>query len=283
MDQLGQITLPDPIAVSLDTMPKDAAQVTTAIHDKIVRISQGTSKHVRFGKAIDAGSFLIDKELTFSGAELYHYKTNINNPSDKTIAGKIDFEGPLGRRTSALHVSRFSSTNNEIVITEARVEPLYSTNPEPMLFIVPTSSLPNNASLYPDSYTDLLTFVSEKAVTPSSRVNMIEENAEYTIFVFLLDRISPSAALQVKVSTQETGIYGYKQTTRYLNFNGWQVGILSGLFSLSDRGQTEPLYVKAVFVPGKEVGKLRPPRLIGRYMIHNIDPTQMRYTISSSN
>ena len=32
MNQMGQINLPDPIAVSLDKMPEDAALVTIAIH-----------------------------------------------------------------------------------------------------------------------------------------------------------------------------------------------------------------------------------------------------------
>ena len=285
MDQLGQINLPDPIAVSLDTMPKDAAQVTTAIHDKIVMANRDTSQHVRFERTIDANSFVIGKELTFSGAELYSYQTNKNNPSDKTIAGKINFEGPLGRRTSALYLSRFRSEKNEIVIKKARVEPLYSTNPEPVMFIVPAASLPESATLLPDSYIDLLTFVGEKAVAPSSKEVISDkngENVEYAVFVFLLDRTSPSATLQVKVSTEETGVYGYKQATRYLDFNSWRVGILTGRFSLSDQRQAEPLYIKAVFAPGKEVGRLRPSRLIGRYAIHQADPTQTRYTISSS-
>ena len=275
MDRMGQINLPDPIAVSLDKMPEDAAMVTVAIHDKIVMADRYKSKNVRFEKNIDAGSFLIAKELKFSGAELYIYQTKKSSPSEKTIAGKINFEGPLGRRTSALYLSRFLSTKKEIVIKEARVEPLYSTKPEPAMFIVPATSLPESANLFPDSYMELFKFAGKKAISqPSKEVipEETEENLEYAVFVFLLDRISPSAKLQVKVSIDKTSVYGYKKATRYLDFNGWRVGILTGQFSLCGRGQAEPLYIKAVFMPGKEVGKIRSSRLIGRYAINKTEP-----------
>lgn len=279
MDRMGQINLPDPIAGSLDKMPKDAAMVTIAIHNKIVMADRYKPENVRFEKNIDAGSFLIAKELKFSGAELYIYQTKKSNPSDKTIAGKINFEGPLGRRTSALYLSRFRSAKNEIVIKEARVEPLYSTKPEPAMFIVPAASLPESANLFPDSYMELFKLVGKKAVLPSSKEVIPEENeenVEYAVFVFLLDRISPSAKLQVKVSADKNSVYGYKQGTRYLDFNGWRVGILTGQFSLSGQGQEEPFYIKAVFVPGKEVGKIRPSRMIGRYAIDKTEPMKLK-------
>ena len=169
MAQMGQINLPDPIAVSLDKMPEDAATVTTAIHNKIIMADNYRSENVRFEKDIDAGSFLIGKELKFSGTELYIYQTEKSSPSEKTIAGKINFEGPLGRRASALFLSRFRSAKKEIIIKEARVEPLYSTKPEPVMFIVPTVSLPKSANLFPDSYMELYKFAGEKAISPSSK------------------------------------------------------------------------------------------------------------------
>ncbi|MDA9762269.1 hypothetical protein N9C84_04290, partial [Desulfobacterales bacterium] len=202
MKQMGQINLPDPIAVSLDEMPEDAAAVTTAIHNKIIKSDQHRSNHVRFEKDIDADSFLIGKELKYSGSELYIYQTEKSDPSEKTMAGKIDFEGPLGRRASALFLSRFRSEKNNIVIKETRVEPLYSSKPEPVMFIVPAASLPKSAKLFPESYMELFKFAGNKAVTPSSE--KAEEGMEYTVFVFLLDRISPSGQLQVKVSPDKT-------------------------------------------------------------------------------
>jgi hypothetical protein len=277
MDRMGQIDLPDPIAVSLDKMPKDAAMVTIAIHNKIVMADRYKPENIRFEKDIDTGSFSIGEELKFSGTELYIYQAKKNNPSVKTIAGKINFEGPLGRRTSALFLSRFKAAENEIIIKEARVEPLYSTNPEPAMFIVPAASLPKSANHYPDSYMALFQFAGKKAVLPTSKDVISEETdkeVEYAVFVFLLDRISPSAKLEVKVSdsADKTSVYGYTQATRHLDFNGWRVGILTGKFSLSGRDQEKPLCIKAVFIPGKEVGKIRPPRLIGSYAIQKIHP-----------
>ena len=61
---MSQINLPDPIAVSLDQMPDDAAEVTVAIHDKITMADNGRFERVEFEKDIDAGSFLIGTDLT---------------------------------------------------------------------------------------------------------------------------------------------------------------------------------------------------------------------------
>ncbi len=279
MSQMGQINLPEPIAVSLDKMPEDAARVTIAIHNKITMADNDPSEKVRFEKEIDAGSFLIGKELKFSGTELYIYQTKKSNPSDKTIAGKIDFEGPLGRRASALFLSRFRSAENEIVIKKARVEPLYSTEPEPVMFIVEAASLPKSANLFPDSHMELFEFAGKKALSPSSKEFVAEEigeNVDYAVFVFLLDRISPSADLQVKVSPNKNSLYGYKEATRYLDYNGWRVGILTGQFSLSGWDQAEPLYIKAVFKPGKEVGIIKTFNLIGRYAIHKTESIKLQ-------
>ena len=270
LTQMSQIDLPDPIAVSLDNMPEDAAEVTVAIHDKITLADNSRSDRVEFEKDIDAGSFSIGREFTFSGTELYVYQTEKNRPSNKTMAGKIDFEGPLGRRASALFLSRFSSSGNEIVITEARVEPLYSTEPEPVMFIVAASSLPQNATLFPDSYGELFKLVGEKAIPPSSKESPAgesEEPLEYAVFVFLLDRVSPSADLQVKVSEGRNSLYGYKDASRYLDYNGWRVGVLTGKFSLASPDPKAPLYVKVVFTPGKEVGKIKTSKMIGRYAL----------------
>jgi len=178
MEQMGHINLPNPIATSLDKMPKDAAMVTIAIHHKIVMADGYQSENVRFEKAIDTGSFLIGKELKFSGTELYIYQTKKTNPSEKTIAGKINFEGPLGRKTSALFLSRFKSVKKEIVIQETRVEPLYSTQPEPVMLIVPADSLPKSANLFPDSYMALYQFAGKESVLPSSKEVISEETDE---------------------------------------------------------------------------------------------------------
>jgi len=50
--------------------------------------------------------------------------------------------------------------------------------------------------------------------------------------------------------------------------------MLTGQFSFSS--QTEPLFIKAVFVPGKEVGKIRSAKLIGRYAINKAETLYLK-------
>ena len=93
------------------------------------------------------------------------------------------------------------------------------------------------------------------------------------IFVFFLDLVSDSANLYVKISNEPSGINVYGKSTQYVNFGGWHVGLLAGQFSLFGDKAIHPLYVKAVFTPGEEVGfLLRTPKLVGLFSLNGSSP-----------
>ena len=87
--------------------------------------------------------------------------------------------------------------------------------------------------------------------------------------VVLLDQISPSSKLEVKISDDPDSIYGYKESTKYIDMNGWRVALLAGRLILFDNGDEPDLFVKAVFTPGKEAGFIRTPKLVGLYCLND--------------
>ena len=264
---------PEPIATSLDQMPGDIATVVTAIQQRIIGYDVDRASNVRFANETasafaETWSFL--RGFAPAGTQLYTYETVTDDPAAKTGCGRLDFEGPLGRRASALYETRFRPSADDLMVEENQVNPVYSDFPEPIMFVVPADVLPTT---YPGNYPELLEFVGERAVNPLTPESISPEKSEYTIFVFLLDRISPSSKLEVKISNEKTGIRGYKESTMYIDFNGWRVALLSGRFTLFDPEGTNPLYVKAILTPGQQARtKSRAPKPIGLFCLDGSRP-----------
>ena len=257
-------------------MPDDAAMVARAIQHRITGTGQGRAQNVRF--AGDVGPMLIQpwsKEAGFilTGAQLYLHQAKADDPTGKTTNGRLDFEGPLGRRVAVRYDALSRTDGNGILIEEARVTQIYSTFPEPLMFVVPAEVLPADADGYPNTYTGLLQFVSARAVRATKAAPVSHQQKDYVIFVFFLDPVSDSASLYVKVSDEPSGINGYSKSTRYVNFGDWRVGLLAGRFALFGDKTSPPFYVKAVFTPGEEVGFLRrTPKLVGLFSMSGSSP-----------
>jgi hypothetical protein len=258
---------PEAIATSLVQMPPDAATVARALQGRLTGRAGEKTANVQFGQGVGstiAGwSFL--SGFSAAGAELYTYQ---RSSGGRITVGRLDFEDALGRRASAQYEVWYRrSGDNALVVDDARVSPVYVPTPQPVMFLVPLGSLPSDTAMYPTTFVGLLTFVAERAVSVSEMEAMAPRNREYAVFVFLLDRVSPSAMLEVKISDETNSFFGYKESTRYLDLEGWRVGILAGRF-VPIRGDGHPLYVKVVYCAGGEVSWLeRRPKLVGLFTL----------------
>jgi hypothetical protein len=257
-------------------MPADAAIVAVAIQERMTTTGQREVQNVKFAGEIEksfAQTWSFAKGFVNRGTQFYLYQQKADDPSTKTVAGRFDLEGPLGRRASAFYLTRYRLYQGELVIEDTRVAPIYSTFPEPIMLVVTAETLLNNMDAYPDTYVELLQFVGERAANIEKPSSVFPEKKDYVIFLFLLDRISSSSKLEVKISNEKTGVLGYKDSTRYIDFDGWRVALLSGRFVLFDTEGTNPLYVKAVFTPGKEAPPLsRSPKLVGLFCLDGSRP-----------
>ncbi|MDP6805200.1 MAG: hypothetical protein QF902_07685, partial [Rhodospirillales bacterium] len=133
------------------------------------------------------------------------------------------------------------------------------------MFVVPApvvAGIPPHAA---GSHATMLQFVAANAVRWDSSAAVQPGKRDYVIFVFVLDRISHSAVVEVKLSENETGIGGFKKNSRYMDVGGWRVGIVPDVrFDL----RSANFFVKVVFTAGEEVSfAARQPRLIGLFPV----------------
>ena len=265
LSTIGRAKPSEPIATSLEQMPDDAATVTVAIRNRIMVPPRGAHPNATFaggvGENIQPLWFAADGFVP-AGVQLFVHQAKADDPSVRTAVGRLDFKGPFGRRASVRYEAHYRTAGGGVTIDEAEVTPIFSELPEPMLFVVPAEAI---QAVLPDTYGELLGYVGERAVPFAQMKSAAPGKKEYVIFVFLLDQSSPSAKLEVKISDDPENIYGYKESTKYIDFNGWRVALLAGRFILFDNGEKPDLFVKAVFTPGKEAGFIRMPKVVGLY------------------
>jgi len=268
LSTIGRAKPSEPIATSLEQMPDDAATVTVAIRNRIMVPPRGAHPNATFsggaGEKIKPLWFAADGFVP-AGARLYVHQAGTEDPSARTAVGRLDFKGPFGRRASVRYEAKYRTAGGAVTIDEVEAQPVFSELPESMLFVVPANAM---KTAIPDTFGELLAYVGERAVPFTQRQSAPAEKKEYVVFVFLLDQVSPSAKLEVKISDDPEGMYGYKESTKYIDMNGWRVALLSGSFILFDNGEEPDLFVKAVFTPGKEAGFIRMPKVVGLYCLN---------------
>ena len=268
----SEYNLPAPVAASPDRMPPDARAAAAAVEEGLRNGNLAAIQGVRVAAGADAA--LRERGFAFegfalAGSALLRYSVR-DAPAAKPgaedagriISGRLSFKDPLGRRAESLYYADYRFAAGGIELTEMRAAPLFSMFPEPLMFVVPTEIVIGNPGGLPRVHSDLLRFAAENAVDWSTPAKTPAGERNYVIFVFLMDRVSPSAEFHVKISDVPNTFEGFKNSSKYLDFNGWRVGVTPGRFAL-DRAD---FFVKAVFAPGEEVGFTnRINRLVGAF------------------
>lgn len=279
----SEYNLPTPVAASPDRMPPDARAAAATVEEGLRNGNLAGIKGVRVVAGADAA--LREKGFAFEGfalegSALLRY-TDRDAPAKpgakdaakdagRIISGRLTFKDALGRRAESLYYADYRFIAGGIELTEMRAAPLFSTYPEPIMFVVPAEVAVGRPGGLPKVHSDLLRFAAENAVDWSTPAKTPTGERNYVIFVFLMDRVSPSAEFHVKIATDANATQGYKESSKYLDFNGWRVGVTPGRFAL-DRVN---FFINAVFTPGEEVGFMsRITRLVG---VFPMDLTEAR-------
>lgn len=259
------------IASSIDQMPKNAASLALAIYERLSESNRQASQSVSFSDG--AESILLKENSVFRGFSLSQVELYEHNAS--LSSGRMKLEDPFGRTACMNYHVNYTSSGTTLIAGDVTLEPVFLGPPEPVMLVIQAEKAPQNDMTKPNSYGDLLQFAVMNAIDPLDSDLGTEKAHEYVIFVFFADRVSPSAKVEVNISDVETGFGGYKDATRYLDFDGWRVALLSGNFSLSNPSVTNPdgapgsgcLFLKAVFTPGKEAGILKMRKKVGLFRV----------------
>ena len=143
-----------------------------------------------------------------------------------------------------------------ITITHARFTPLFARRPVTQAFIVPYNPAVDLAALAADHAT-LFSFANANAIDPGQTSG----GGEYDVFIFSMDRASDTSTLVGRISQRKSVGDGFEGATTLLDYNGWKVAVISGMF---DPSGADSLYAKAVHTPGEEMLALfRTDRLVG--------------------
>ncbi|MBT4710205.1 MAG: hypothetical protein HOB82_01585, partial [Alphaproteobacteria bacterium] len=105
----------------------------------------------------------------------------------------------------------------------------------------------------------LFSYASANAIDPAQTSG----EGDYDVFVFLMDRASDTSTLAGRISQNSSVSDGFEGATTLLDYNGWKVAVISGVF---DPSGADSLYAKTVHTPGEEMLALfRTDRLVGLY------------------
>lgn len=252
------------VAASLDEMPPDAAKVTRAIGNRMggyalpadVRLASSANQTLMSRNVLEPG-------FQVKSACLSTYATT--GPASRQAAGRMELSDGLGRSAAVAFETVYAIQNNRTMINTVTIRPLFDTTPETICFVVPAESVDLKAAGMSPSFGALYNYLGQRALDPQAA--MPGERKDYLFAVFFLNRMSPSAKATVAVSDSPSGIQGYSKDSRYVDFNGWRVGLLMGGIALKNPKTESSVYLKAVYTPGRETGFFRMAKLAGVFAL----------------
>ncbi|MBC8337454.1 MAG: hypothetical protein ISR51_09835 [Rhodospirillales bacterium] len=256
--------LPKAIASKADEIPADARAVAAIIEERLRGQTASEVKGVQIPDSL--GHSLTDTEFTYDGFGLLSHKLMRYNKRDgktdgRAVAGRLLFGDGIGRRTEVLYYAEYVFDDGNIRITDVKAATLYESFPKAMVFVVPTQKIKSAGGL-PKTHTGILNFVSSNAVNWQTADQVQNKVEDYIIFAFLMDRVSASAEMELKISDDEFTELGYKDSSKYVDIKGWRIGFLPGKFNLA----TSSLFAKVAYSPGKEAGfGSRFSRMVGMF------------------
>lgn len=261
----GGYGLPAPIAQSASSMPPDARAAAAAVEQAVRGAPIDRVPGVRLAPGARVGGVetnFVYEGFTVTQSSLLRYTDSKSVADGRFAAGTLVFEDSIGRLSEVIYATDYRLKDGGIEIGAQQAAPLFSTSPQALMFVVPMEAVARVPGGLSRVHSEFFRFVVANAIDWVRADQIPRGQREYMIFVMLLDRVSPSATFEVKLSETASDPFGYKDSSKYLDFNGWRVGFVPGRFAL-DRAR---FYVKAVFTPGEEIGFAgRNPRLVGTF------------------
>jgi hypothetical protein len=254
------------VAESLEAMPPDAAMVTRALGNRLggytvpanVRLNSSANKSL-------GGSNVVEPGFKLQSACLGEYVNTGSGADARSIAGRMELQDGLNRRAAVAFEAAYDMQGAQAIVNTVRIHPLFDAKPETVCFVVPAKAVTLNKENHPKSFTAFYQYMGERALDPET-VDSGERN-DYVMAMFFMNRMSPSAKATLAVSDMPSGIQGYTKDSRYVDYNGWRVGLVSGSLALKNPKTESSVYLKAVYTPGKEAGFFRMAKLVGVYTL----------------
>ena len=263
---MGGISSQALVAESLEAMPPDAAMVTRALGNRLggytipanVRLNNTVLQTLGRSNVIESG-------FELQSACLGQYVNTGSATAARSAEGRMAFIDGLGRRTAVAFETSYTMQGDQAVVTSVRLRPLFDTAPETVCFVVPAKAAALNKDNMPKSFSAFYQYMGERAVD----LQALEPGKpdDYVMAVFFLNRMSPSAKASLAISSTPDGTEGYAENSRYLDYNGWRVGLMAGCLALNNPAAESSIYLKATYTPGKEGGLFKSAKPVGVFAL----------------
>lgn len=272
-----ELNPPNISSLAYKDLPQDIRLVTAAVIKKM-RQEPGEIPGVEF-ESPDS-HYSLDKDFDYQGFSVTNIKI-INHWAKEAgngrynckLHGVIAFGDVLGRRALVDYIVYYRLRGKKQVIVKSQVMPIAPAFPHTQAFFVQAQKLKEIMAGEYD-FTEFYARVVNNAysMTPTSEeIKEKQELAEMNFFerlknssglkrkdnfmvIFVMDRLTPDAELDVVVSRHVNGMQSLTQPV-YMNFSGWRTAVFGGNFALDkDKFYTKVFYKpeQGVLPEGKE-------------------------------
>lgn len=233
------------VALSDATLPADIKLVSSAVLMKMKGFPDGFVQGVTFAPEASPNLKAIGMDyngFVIRGVNIVNYDTT---ETGTELVGVMVFEDDVGRRAGVRLLAHYQIGDKTISIDHASIVPVYTTRPRIEAYIVPFDPAVDQGAISAD-HTALYVYAVNHAVAVEALPAGL---ADYDVFLFQMDRASPTALTAGRISATESPRTGYEDATTVLDFNGWRAAVVSG--EINPKANKD-LYVKLLHTPGKE-------------------------------
>jgi len=236
---------PEPLAAdSLLSMPDNAFKIVLAISTEILdrgdRVENVAFNSIAPVKLPSAEMFTLERStlLTY-------------NENEGTLSAELFFKDTIGRVCAFLTNAEFTVNGKNIKVKRYSVSEKYMAAERAASFVIPADTFNNfTKENLPDSFYSLYQYAGKRSVTPKE-AEKYRGKRDWTVLVFALDRIAKPSGIRLELSNQQKRAKkGHDVFTRYINYSGWRVCVISGKFHLLEPDSDKPLYANLFLTSG---------------------------------
>ncbi|MBN2282863.1 MAG: hypothetical protein JXO48_03135, partial [Deltaproteobacteria bacterium] len=232
------------------SIPADIKLVSAAVGVSAYGEDPQKVAGVRMERAIEKPwNDLVPSNFLLAQHKIIEYGPSTEFYQSMSLAGSLDFQDHLGRRTILLFDATYRVEGSGVTISRCGVAPVFPDEPQVVALVVPGNKIPRNTKKIMSSFESLYRFALANSIPMDKPGTLPPGDNLYVVFCFVMDRLSVTADIKFMVDDEKTRSQGYCDSTRYYDYDGWRVAMLPGTFKLLDE---KPLYFKLSYRPGKE-------------------------------
>lgn len=217
--------VPEELPEEASAYPLDAVHAMRGIIGHLQGLTRGgvrftpDAHHALAAHGFDYPDFSIKEH------RLLHYSAREDGPEGRYASGSVTLTDRHGRRAGLVYSTLYTLDKSGMTIDVAQATPLYSTNPDIRVFLVPKEGLPAPAAAWAETYEAL------RRLDSMPQGGLVDARAldSHALALFVMDRTSPETDVQLSLDIPELRRILPVVTVSsddYRDYDGWRVAIV---------------------------------------------------------